>query len=163
MNSQAGKTDQETTRTSPRPEEIAGMAVMVAQYLGARDPEKERRSGHRIYEDGLIEVRVNNFSDRVKISILRNGENVPVFESYDRHQNQPNRYNPGGWIGHLEKLADRAQGIQEEERAAQAEERRLEEQKLFGAVDDSDLFPDAQDPEQEPVNTPGNEQKPPGT
>ncbi len=157
MNSRTEKTSQE----SRPPEEIAGMAIMVAQYLGPRDPGKERRSGHMIYEDGLIAVRVNKFSDNVKISILRNGENVPVFEGRDRHQNQPNRYNPGGWTGHLEKLADQAQGIQEEDQAAQAEEKRLEERKLFGAVDDSDLFPDAQDPEQKPVSTPGNEQKTP--
>ena len=155
------ETDQETTRAFPRPEEIAGMATMVTQYLGARDPEKERRSGHMIYEDGLIAVRVNKFSENITISILRNRENSPVFEAYHRHRNQPNRYNPGGWTRHLEKLADRAQGIQEEKEAAQAEEKRLEEQKLFGAVDDSDLFPDGQDPEQRPANTPGREQKPP--
>ena len=153
VDSQTEEAAQETTQEFPPPEKIADMAIMVAKHLRARRETREHESYSMIYEDGLIAVRVEKHVPNVEIFILRNGEHVPVFGASHLHHNQPRRYNPGGWTRYLEKLADRAQEVQEEEKAAQAAEERLEEQGMFGTIDNSDLFPAAQGTEQEPETT----------
>ena len=130
-----------TENTSPEtgPLDIAKMAASVATHLTTRTSRK-KHGGYLYYEDGLIEIQLDTYVPNISIALVMEDKQVPVFNAAYHSWEQPSRYNPGAWTGHLEQLAERAaeaeKGQKEERQAAEA----LRHQDHFGPIDDGNIF-----------------------
>ncbi len=108
------------------------------------------------YEDRKISVFLGWFNGRyIQVSVLDQEGPTDVFsvdyeadvrsvdyETKPRSWGNPGRYKPGRWVDYLRMVHEKMALVKEAQEAAQRLQEKQEEERLFGLIDDSNLFPD---------------------
>ena len=125
----------------PDPLQISSWAASVARNLTTRSSTK-KHGGYLHYEDEVIQISLDTYIPNLGISIIRDGQPIPVFSAGHHSHGEPQRYNPGLWVQYLQSLVPKAQAADAERRQAQAEREAAHNDHQYGPVDDSTIFAD---------------------
>ena len=83
------------------------------------------------------------------VEIVRDGRTEPVCESMPGEPDNPTRCNPGAWVDHLMSMEPRARETEEARNRETARERNAWRAERRTTADDSDLFPETREREEE--------------
>ena len=125
----------------PDPFQISSWAASVARNLTTRSSTK-KHGGYLHYEDEVIHISLDTYVPNLGISIIRDGQHIPVFSASHHSHGKPQRYNPGSWVQYLQSLVPKAQTADAERRQAQAEQEAAHKVQQYGPVDDLTIFAD---------------------
>ena len=119
---------------------IRANAIIVGRELRTEWRGK-KHGGYNIYEDDKIVVSVDTYVPNIDISIKRGGKKLE--EVYDAdYFGRIYTFHPGRWQDYLAEIAHKALETVRERMEKGRAARQAEQEKRFGPIDDSDLFPE---------------------